>query len=340
MRVRNPPLKPASASGGGPGEYFMRKLNSRGIVRNPAPRKLFGDPSWFDHLARRSRSPHTHLHSVLGYKDEPACPSREVKDSVVGLYLCLLRGGLAADKVYCLGVDHGDHDHLAVYRHLVAPKWPRFQPFFHENDWLLGSDFQWLVNRRYGFNAPENPANAQLISIAGKHFGEEEIKFVAGLREEIKELRTSGALAKPRAFFDHLEKERGCSIKVIDAPDEGVTLGGEDADDAEDGRFWIEVTTPSGLVVPLKGPLRTPSFKLEDYEKSLQKKQEKYQNFINDPSAIWQRFLAGSRKRRAYNRGKYPQFCDPNEPGPFLGFDDLEPSRHLTVATSGTSEVS
>jgi hypothetical protein len=339
MIVRNPPLKPVSVNGGGPGEYFMDKVNSRGIKRDPAPRKLFGDPHWFDHLVRRSRSPHPHLHSVLRYKDEPVCPSREVKDSVVGLYLCLLRGGLAADKVYSLGVDHGDHDHLAVYRHVVAPRWPRFQPFFHENDWLLASDFQWLVNRRHGFNAPENPANAQLISIARGRFSDEEIKFVAALREEIKELRTSGELAKPRAFFDYLERERGCKIEVIRVPDEDASPADERDEDPESVRGWIEVTAPSGLVVPLKGPLCSPSFSLEDYEKNFQEKQKRYQDFIRNPGEIWQRFLAGNRKRRAYNRRKYPQFCDPNDPGPLLGFDDIEPSRHLTVSTPTTSEI-
>jgi len=83
---------------------------------------------------RFSSAAHPHLHCVLSYKSERVPPSRKTKDQIMKMLLALLRGGLAPDKVYGLGMDHGDHDHAAVFRHLVTRDWPRFQPYYHDND--------------------------------------------------------------------------------------------------------------------------------------------------------------------------------------------------------------
>ena len=321
----------------------MSEKDSRGNKRDPAPRVLFGHPAWFDHLARGSRSPHPHLHSVLSYRNEPARPSRDVKDRIMGLYLRLLRGGLAANKIYCLGVDHGDHDHLAVYRHLVVRGWPRFQPYYHESDWLLFSDFQWLVNRRHGFLAPEDPANAQLISIAGAHFDEEQLEFVAELRQEIAILRSSGKLTQPGEFLEYLRKEKGCTIEVIRVSGEDGLPDGDKDNDTRASRVWIKVSTQSrsrpdtALVVPLKGPLC--SLSLEKCEEAQQKRSKYYENFQGDASMIWSRFLDGIRKRRGLNKEKYPQFFEAGEPGEVLGFDDLEPSCHVKEPWAGVPGI-
>lgn len=70
-------------------------------------------------------------------------------------------------------MDHGNHDHAAIFPHLLAPDWPRFEPYYHETDWLFVSDFQWLVSRRYHFRAPKDSKNAQLVSLAGRKFRDE-----------------------------------------------------------------------------------------------------------------------------------------------------------------------
>jgi hypothetical protein len=333
MRVRNPPIPSATIQGSGPGEYFFRKTNARGEKREPAPRRLFGDPHHFDRLVRFSPAPHPHLHCVLGYKGETVAPSRRIKDLIMAMYLHLLRGGLTDDKVYELGVDHGDHDHAAMFRHLVARDWPRFQPCYHKHDWLLMSDFQWLVNRRYKFNAPEDPKNAQLVSLAGRKFGNEEIQFLAELRAEVVEQRSSGLLQDHAAFLHHLQRVKGCQTELLVVTNVEDPVDEESDDPQATNRVWIKITAPNGLVVPIKGPFCNPDFPSKDHEKKQEQKTKLYQAFVRDPSEVWQRFCNRNRKRRQYNRERHPLYCAPGDTDPNLAFEDLEPSRHLAPAS-------
>jgi hypothetical protein len=324
VRVRNPPIPPVSIHGGGPGEYFFRKKNARGVKRDPAPKKLFGDPCHFDRLLRLSPSAHPHLHCVLSYKGEPVPPSRENKDRILEMYLHVLRGGIAAEHVYVIGVDHGDHDHSAMFRHLVAPDWPRFQPYYHDKDWLLVSDFQWLVNLRYGFNAPENPKNAQLVSIAGRKFDDEQIQFLAELRQEIANQRTLGNLDDHATFLECLKQMR-CKAELKAVPDQEHDPDEDVEDSTHTHRFWMAVTTPEEIHVSIKGPVCHPSFSLKSYEPAQEQKDKGYQAFLRDPSNMWARFLEGTRKRREFNLKKHPRHCEPTSTSPSLGLEDLEP---------------
>ncbi len=332
MNIRNPSIPPVRVQGGGPGEYFRRKTNARGQKREPAPKDLLGDPPHFDHLVRCSHSAHPHLHAVLGYKNEPVQPPRETKDRILQMYLHVLRAGLAREKVYVLAVDHGDHDHVAVFRHLVTRDWRRFQPYYHENDWLLKSDFQWLVNRRYGFNAPEDPRNAQYISLAGRNAGRDQIEFLSKLRNEIASGKHPEFFSTHDAFRKHLDDDLRCTSEMFVRAEDSDDFDDDVDEDDNSRRAWMKVITQEKHVISLKGPLCQPGFTFEEHQSELTKKTKRYTDFLRDPSGIWKRFRDGYRKKREQNLELHPGLCEPDGSNPFKGFEDLEPSRQIKIA--------
>jgi hypothetical protein len=325
MNIRHAPISSARSMGGGPGEYFFRPTNHKGEPRDPKPEKLFGDSGWFDHLARCSRSPHSHMHAILGYKKERRRLTRKEKDKILRMYLNVVRGGLDPSKVYLLGVDHGDHDHVAVYRHLVARDWPRFQPYFFERDRDVFSDFQWLINLKFELNAPENPLNAQIVSLAGKKNGEDEIDFVTELRAELDELRFDGKLQDHDAFLQHL-KGKDCTWWLATASDSETGVVWTPGNETKSDRVVMKVSAPDGLEIQLKGPICSPGFTMEYYKANDVKKRDKYTAFLNNPSFAWQRFLNNYRKRCREMRELHPEFCESPEQDPLFEFADLQPN--------------
>lgn len=271
----------------------------------------------------------------MGFKNESVQPSRETKDRILEMYLELLRSGLRIDKVYVLIVDHGDHDHVAVYRHLISREWRRFQPYYHENDWLLRSDFQWLVNRRYTLTGPEDTRNAQYITLAGRVTGKKQIEFVTKLRDEIASGEHPEFFATHDAFLKHLRDDLGCDLELnVVTDDEDFDDSVEEDSDSE--RVWLDVTTRERVAVSLKGPLCQPTFNFESHRQKLREKTALYTAFLRDPSGIWKRFRDGYAKYRKRNLELHPGFCEPIDGNLFTGFEDLEPSRHLKTAPAPT----
>lgn len=334
MNIRHPAIPPAGTHGGGPGEYFFRKTNSRGQTREFTPVLRRGDPHHFDRLAGLSSSRHPHLHCVFGYKSEPVPPSRKLKDSILAMYLRMLLGGLDPKLVYVLAVDHGDHDHGAIYRHLVTPNWRRFQPYFHDLHGRLKSDMQWLINLRYGLNPAEHPRNAQLITLAGRRYGEEQIAFLASLRDQLHSQELPEFAASHDAFVKHLIEGLGLKTEIVPYEEDNDDGGDEDTERKRSRRVWLEVTLRPGVVVSLKGPLCRPGFTMGEYQEDRRKALQEYEEFARDPSRVWQRFLDGYRKKREENLALHPKFCEPDDGGPCCGFDDLEPGRRLNNLTS------
>jgi hypothetical protein len=330
MNIRNPVIPPATIKGGGPGEYFVRKKDWRGKIRQPAPRILRGDPVHFDRLVGCSRSSHPHLHAVLGYKNERVQPARETKDCILEMYLSLLRAGLRIDKVYVLIVDHGDHDHVAVYRHLISREWRRFQPYYHENDWLLKSDFQWLVNRRYNLSGPEDTRNAQYISLAGRKTGKKQQDFLTKLRDEIASGLHQEFFATHESFLKYLQDDLKCEVEVNTvADDDDFDDDVEEENDSE--RAWLDVTTPERVAVSLKGPMCQPGFNFENHREKLCQKTALYTEFLRDASDIWKRFSDGYAKYRKRNLELHPGFCEIENGNLLHAFEELDPIRHLKV---------
>lgn len=321
MNITHPKLKAAVTSVGGPGEYFMRSKDSRGKPRDPAPQKLFGNPQHFDALARGSRSRHPHLHAVISYRGEPHLPAENLRNAILEMYVNLLLGGLARNKVYCLAVRHGDHDHLAIFRHLIDPRWPRFQPYYHEADKYLRSEFQWLVNLRYGLRAPENPHNSQLISVATRYFRQIDVEFVRDLRVEISDLVDRGTIVDHASFISHLQDGKGWKVEIM----RPRAVEEDDAETNRERRSWLRITTKAGEIVQIKGPICSADFKVDTYNVRLAQQQQKYESFIGNPGPLWDGFVAAMKRRRARNAEMFPRFCDAGL-GELSGFGDLNPS--------------
>jgi len=285
---------------------------------------LFSNPDHFEYLVSRSSADHPYTSYILSYKHERQMPSRADRDQIHAAFLRLLRGGLKEECVYVLGVDHGDHEHGAVYRHLIEPRWRRFQPFYHKADLLSVSDFQWLVNRRYGLTAPENPINHQLVSLAGKHFGDDAVQFLATLREQVRQKWETSWLQNHEGFIELL-KHLGYEPKLESHPAAG---GSEALSSSNSKRVWLRIRVDETDCF-LKGPLCSPDFKRCQHEKKQAEARAHYESFQHDPFSLWQRFLDGIEMRRKRNQKRYRGLCETMTPDAHLGFADLHPDRHV-----------
>jgi hypothetical protein len=340
MNIRHPAIPPAGRHGGGPGEYCFRKTNARGQKRDFTPVLLRGDPHHFDHLAGLSKSRHPHLHCVFGYKSEPVPPSRKVRNSILAMYLRMLLGGLDPKRVYVLAVDHGDHDHVAMLRHLVTPNWRRFQPYFHDHHQRIKSDYQWLTNLRYGLNPAEHPRNAQLISLAGRRHDEEQIAFLASIREQLHAQELPAFAASHDAFVTHLTENLNLKTEIVPYEEDNDDGSDENEERKKSQRVYMKVTLQPGVVASLKGPLCRSGFTIDEYKEEQRKELQKYAEFARDPSQVWRRFLEGYCKKRRVNLELHPGFCEPDDGGVACGFDELEPSRYLQAPANSFGDIS
>ncbi len=330
MRARTIHVKASKSGGRGPSKYLFGKKDSRGNVRDPKPTLLFGDPSLFESCVERSPSGHPYTSYVLSYKGEKNRPSPVIREKIRRSFLRLLVGGFAEDRIVALGVDHGEDEHGALLRHLVAPGWPRFQPYYHKIDKYCFSAFQWLTNRCYGLSAPEDPANHEWVSLAGKHFDARHIEFLSRLRFLIEgELRRPSGLASHKDFLALLHRKGHQATVVPHARAMDDPLDFEDDPDAKGKRVWVSVETADGLHVLLKGPLCNPKFRRTEYEDHLKDRREAYLRFLDNPYPMWESFLRGVRYRNERNRKRFPMFCEHFNSADFLGFEVLHPERHL-----------
>jgi hypothetical protein len=229
-------------------------------------------------------------------------------------------------------VDHGDHDHSLDLRHLVAPNWPRFQPYYHETDWLLFSDFQWLVNRRFGLLAPENPANGQLISLAGKFFGDEQVGLLRDIRESAAKMWRCGGLQNRGGVLQFLGgfgavMETAEVYRAVERNDDAIASSTETAHG-----YRIKLRSKQGVEIPLKGPMCNPHFNRTAYEKKREADLKRYQEFARNPFGLWHRFLDGVRKRRESNLRHFPAYFDCNAPEVEEEFAELHPARLVREA--------
>jgi hypothetical protein len=70
------------------------------------------------------------------------------------------------------------------------------------------------------------------------------------------------------------------------------------------------------------------------------KELQKYEEFVRDPSQVWQRFREGYRKKREENLALHPSFCEPDDGGPCCGFDELEPGRYVKAPANSFGDIS
>ncbi len=331
MRVRNPPLAPAAIQGSGPGEYFFQKKNARGQKREPAPRKLFGDPRHFDRLVRFSPAPHPHLHCVLGYKGEAVAPPREIKDRIMAMYLQLLREDSPPTRFTCLAWTTGTTTMLpcsAIWSHRIGRVSSRIitsttgsLPPISSGS-LTGATGSMRLKIRRTPGSYRSPA----AGLASRRFN-----FSLELRAEIAGPSRGGWLQNHAAFVHHLEQIKGWKTELMPVSN-GEESFDEDSDDhGLTNRVWMKITTPDDLVVPIKGPVCHPHFSMEGHKKKQEQKTRRYQDFLRDASGVWQRFCDGYRKRREYNRKRYPLHCEPDGTDLILGFEDLDPTCHPAI---------
>lgn len=328
MIIATLPIRPSKSGARGPGDYFKRKLDSRGNPRDP--KELFGNFDLFERCVARSEAAHPYLSYIISYKGEETLPSDRDRKPVHTIVLRWFASGLAEESIMAIGIDHGNHEHGALLRHAVHPSWPPFQPYYHPIDGLGLSDLQWLINRRYNLRAPEDPRTHQLISLAGKHFRNDDADFMKRAR-----LWVAGEQRKPNGLRTHEEfllllNSKGYSGKVKLHPkarQETNEWGKKEAN-----RVWMEVTSAyGGPIILIKGPLCDPDYERTDHENKHKADVERYQDFMRNPYRLWGRFQDGVRLRHARMRQKFPGFMDKCCDLEFLGFEDLHPARHLKV---------
>lgn len=326
MRARTIPVKAIHAGGRGPGKYFFSKRDSRGHLRNTKPQLLFGTPPLFQRCVERSGLSHPYTSYIISYKGEVTPPSPDVRKEIRRTFFRLLCAGIREDRVLALGVDHGEDEHGALLRHVVAPNWPSFQPYYHQADKYCFSAFEWLTNRCYGLRAPEDPANTQLVSLAGKHFDERHIVVLERLRSLIQEelLRHDGL--KSHEAFLTLLNQAGYRADVVEHPN-AMDVDELDREDSRKRRVWLEIQKDEDLTILLKGPVCQPGFLREQYERRCQEKSNAYQGFLQNPYPLWESFLRGVGYRNERNRKRFPAFCEDFERLEHLGFASLHPDR-------------
>lgn len=340
MHTRFLHVRSKGAGGRGPREYFLRKTDAKGKIRDPQPRELFGNSMLFEELVTFSNSNHPYSSYEISYRCEPNPPNSKDRAIIHEGLLRLLRRGMAEKHIYAIGVDHGDHEHGAILRHIVTPKWPQFSPYYHAKDHEVLSMYQWLVNRRYGFAAPEDPRRDQLISAAGRHFTVESRDVVAELRDWIKDEWAAGHLTNHKDFVTQLSR-RGFDVQVVHWTRADDTAGVEDVEDVEerrrresehDKRVYLNLTSRrkgEDIETLIKGPLCAVSFTRDTYESKRRERTNKYEDFLRDPFPMWRRFLEAIRKRRAMLDKRYAEFIDENPDTDYFGFENLHPDIHV-----------
>lgn len=318
MHLRTLHVRPVSKGGSGPSEYLFRPTNAKKEPRKTQPILLFGNPERFEKWVRASRSEHPYVSYVLSYKGEPAMPDQLTRQLIHQLYRQLLLGGIAEHHAYSMGVDHGDHEHGVILRHLLEPKMRRFQPYYHPIDKQIISDFQWLMNRRHGFQAPENPACHQLVSLAGKRFDGTHIAALLELREKLRRAEAAGKLASHEEFV-RLLKADYASVEVTPHPK---------AEKGDQARVWITVGDGKDFEMLLKGPACALNFNCQVYRQMQNRNLETYQSFLADPLPLWQRFQEGLQRRRKRNQ-RFAALMDKQDQDTCFGMEDLHPDHHL-----------
>ena len=323
MRARNLPIPPKQVSGDGPSEYFFRATDFHKKKRDPEPELLHGHPEFFERCVRFSEAQHPYLSYFLSYRDEPHPPSQELRRSIHADYLRLLGGGLATRFLCTLAVDHGDHEHGALLRHLATPAWPRFQPFYHLADRKCFSTFQLLVNRRYGLAAPENPQNEQLLTLAGKHYDEESVVKLARLRKLLHGQWLSNKVRTHKSFIQMLIRE-GYRPSFVPHLDAAVD---------EPGRGWVKAVSKEGTILLLKGPVCVPGYERAAHERLQEQRREAYHAFMANPYPLWEHFIEAVRRRRKNNEKRFPEFMDDAREQDFFGFEALNPDNNFISGT-------
>jgi hypothetical protein len=318
MLAQTHSIPPNGTGGGGPVEYLFRRKDCRKKIRDPEPVLKFGRPDFINRCIKFSRSKYPYTSYVLSYRDEPAPPGMEVRRRIHADCLRFLAGGLADERIVALGVDHGDHEHGLLLRHVADPSWPRFQPYWHDADCKAFSTFQLLVNRRYQLAAPEDPRKHQLLSLAGKFFSDEDIKSLARLREVLG-AHWKANLIRTHEDFKGLLMRQGFIATFVPHP-KGT---------GAPGRGWIEATRSNSTKLLLKGPPCNPSFKRAAYELNQQKTRQEYQAFLKDPYPLWNHFLEAVQLRRTKNEKRFPAFMDHKTERDFFGFGDLHPDHYF-----------
>jgi hypothetical protein len=193
---------------------------------------------------------------------------------------------------------------------------------------LLFSDFQWLVNKRFGLKAPEDPNNAQLVSIASKYFDDEQIQLLNEIRASMAVSWLQKGMQNHPAFLKALAEfgpEMRIQQRFVEANADDDTL---DVSPENSRGYLLVMETNRGFELHLKGPLCNPKFSRAEYEKSRATKVKHYRDFISNPFPLWQRFMDGIRKRRAENQKHFPAYFDPMLPAPEVEFADLHPDLH------------
>jgi len=327
MHVTTLSIPPATSGARGPCEYLLQEVDGRGNLRQPAPKRLHGDLTKFEFLVARSEATNRYLSYVLSYKGEERDVDMADRNAIHKCVLTWFSGGLRDECLVAIGVDHGDHEHGALLRELVDPPWPRFQPYYHPVDWGGRSDLQWLINNRYALRAPEDPRNSQLVSLAGKHFSDEDLEWLHKLRTLIRIEELKGIGIACHSDFRKLLFVNGCNCDVVRHPraDVGRDTGVSRATD----RVWMKVTRPDQSVVLIKGPVCSERFCRDDYQRSQQERVKKYDAFVANPYELWERLLGQVRMRHARMRKRLAKFMDPACDQGLCGFEDLHPSRHL-----------
>ena len=291
--------------------YLTARIDARGHVRDPLPKILTGNSELFTRLVNKSHSNHPYLSFVVAYKNERPLPDGFVIQYIRNTVMSLIRAGLPEDRVLTLEVDHHDHYHGLVFRNLVTPVWPRFQPYFHQQDSLLFADFQRLINRRFGLLAPEDPSNTKLITIAGKHFTDQHSHFVLDLREKIETEFSAGKLQN-HAHFLRLLALLKITIAIVQATDlEAIE---------RPAAHLLHISHPSLGKLCIKGPLCQPHWKKAEFERKQEAKTLSYQAFLKNPLPIWNRFVDGVRKRRARFATQFPTYISSDLPDPTVEF--------------------
>lgn len=325
MRTLTFPIPVKGSAGGDPVEYLFRKVDCRKELREPAAELIFGCPPLLSKCIQFSRSDYPYTSYVLSYRDDPNPPSHEIRRRIHADCLRFLAGGFAKEHLVALGVDHGDHEHGLLLRHLADPSWPRFQPYFHAVDRKVFSTFQLLVNRRYGLAAPEDPRKHQLLSLAGKHFKDEHIKILMRLRELLKTYWELKTIRNHRDFLGLLRRQ-GYGPVFVPHP--------HAAEDTPQ-RGWIEMKySDSERPLLLKGPPCSPNFTRKAYDLERAQVHAQYQAFLKDPYPLWERFLEAVRRRRERNQKRLAAFMDDATPEDFFGFSDLHPDHYLKLQVS------
>ncbi len=152
-----------------------KKASIKYQLKNPTARILHGDPTVTQRLIDASHFSQKYCGIVLSFEENITA---ETESAILDDFRLMLRGGLEEDALDILAVGHADKIHPTTKAtrpdyHITAVETDlrtgrKITIYHHRRDHDLFYAWERMINIKYGFSRPDDPARRRTIQIAKK----------------------------------------------------------------------------------------------------------------------------------------------------------------------------